>query len=105
MGWHVIAVFAPLTAADVPVEGQVAVPVRGRVDPALRPAHGPGAVGDLVSGNELGAKSGTEREEQLRRRGEPVRAERAGVLDDGGVGEAPAGAGAAVERQHRGPAA
>jgi hypothetical protein len=27
MGWHVIAVFAPLTAGDVPVQGLVAVPV------------------------------------------------------------------------------
>jgi hypothetical protein len=52
MGLHVTAVFAPLAAADVPVEGQAAVPVRGRVDPALRPAPGPGAVGDLVAGDQ-----------------------------------------------------
>ena len=44
MGSHVTAVFAPLAAGDVPVQGQVAVPVRGRVDPALPPAPGPGVV-------------------------------------------------------------
>jgi len=44
MGWHVTAVFAPLAADDVPVQGLVAVPVRGWVDPALRSAPGRDAV-------------------------------------------------------------
>ena len=60
MGWHVTAVFAPLAAGDVPVQGQVAMPVRGGVGPALRPAPRPGAVGDLVAGDQQRAEPGTD---------------------------------------------
>src|SRR6185312_719494 len=48
MGWHVTVVFSPLAAGEVTVQGQLAVPVRGGVGPALRPAPRPGAAADLV---------------------------------------------------------